>query len=155
MKKNKLFLLMLILILTALFSVGCNDKKNQETVDYILSQPKDPDLAGWWKRNTENDSVFWYIKKTGTISELEYRDGNVYNDSEDWYYWYTEKKDDKQIFHCFHPRGWIDGKDYSHVYYKIENDSFWKSAGIEGDIQPTELYLFAVRATAPQGYENW
>jgi hypothetical protein len=144
----------LILSVLAFMFTACSDKKNQETIDFFLSQPRDSELLGWWKLNTEIDSVFWHFKESGTISELEYRDGNVYNDSEDWYYWYTEEKDGKKILYEFHPRGYLEGKDYSSGYYKIEGDSLWNSAGIDGGIQPTELVLFATRTTAPKGYEN-
>jgi hypothetical protein len=148
MKKMKLFLPALIfMVFTA-----CSDKKNQETIDFILSQPRDADLTGWWKWNT--DSVFWYFKKTGTISEIVYQNGTVYRNPEDWYYWYTEKND-RKILHYFHPYGGPYASEYNHVYYKIENDFLWRSDGIEGDIQPTELHLFAVKTTAPKEYENW
>jgi hypothetical protein len=145
MKKIKLVLSILVFMFTA-----CSDKKNQETIDFFLSQPRDPELIGWWKWNTETDSVFWHFKESGTISELEYKDGNVYNDSEDRYYWYTEEREEKKILYEFYPRGWFEGKDYGNGYYKIEGDSLWKSAGIEGGVQPTELYLFATKTTAPK-----
>jgi hypothetical protein len=38
---------------------------------------------------------------------------------------------------------------------KFENDSLWLSSGIEGDKFFHELTFFAVRTTAPKGYENW
>jgi hypothetical protein len=104
--------------------------------------------------NHEIDSSFWYFKGNGTILKLEYMDGTLYNDSEDWYYWYTEKKEDRKILHLFHPYGGLYASQYSRGYYKIENDSLWNSAGIDGDVQPAELSLFATKTTAPKGYEN-
>jgi hypothetical protein len=132
---------------------ACTEKKNQETIDFFLSQPRDADLLGWWKYYTENDSIFWHFKEPGTILVSPYMDGILWNTPENRYYWYTEEKD-RKVLHYFCPRAWFEGKDYSRGYYKIENDSLWLSSGIEGDKFFHELTFFMVRTSTPEGYEN-
>jgi hypothetical protein len=142
-----------VLVLFTLFTVGCTDKKNQETIDYYLSQPRDSELLGWWKYDTENDSVFWYFKEAGTIGVL-HMDGETSDYSESRYYWYTEKND-RKILHYFHPYGGLYASEYSHDYYEIKNDSLWVSSGIEGDkYYRSELNPFMAKTTAPKGYEH-
>jgi hypothetical protein len=151
MKTVTLILSMLVFMLAA-----CSDKKNQETIDHFLSQPRDADLLGWWKCNIENESTFdyWYFKEVGIISALSYIDGRFSHYSESQYYWYT-KKDDRNILYRFHPYGGIYASDYGRDYYKVENDSLWVSSGIEGDsFYRKELNFFAVRTTEPEEYEN-
>jgi hypothetical protein len=145
----------IVLVFFVLFSVGCTDKKNRETIDYILSQHRDSELLGWWKWNLEDDAAFyyWYFKESGTIGELQHTDGTASSYSECEYYWYTEKKD-REILHRFYPHAWFEGKEYYHDYYKIKNDSLWRSSGIEGDRFFEELRLFAVKVSAPKGYEH-
>jgi hypothetical protein len=149
MKTVKLILFILVCMLAS-----CSDRKNQETVDYYLSQPRDSDLLGWWKYDTENSSVFWNFKETGTIAELTCDgEGDYY--SEYVYYWYTEKKNDRKILYLFHPYGGLYASEYNRCYYEIRNDSIWKSSGIEGDkFYREELLAFIGKTIAPEGYEN-
>jgi hypothetical protein len=130
-------------------------KKNQETIDYYLSQSRDPDLVGWWKWNLEDEFAFyWHFKETGTIADLQHMGGETEHYSEFRYYWYTEKKNGRNILYSFHHYGGLKGSDYSRDYYEIRNDSLWMSSGIEGDKFFHELVFFGVRTTAPEGYEN-
>jgi hypothetical protein len=92
-----------VLVLFTLVTISCTDKKNRETIDYILSQHRDSELLGWWKWNLEDDAAFyyWYFKESGTIGELPpYTDGTASSYSECEYYWYTEKKD-REILYRF------------------------------------------------------
>jgi hypothetical protein len=134
---------------------SCSDRKDRETVDYYLSQSRDPDLVGWWKYDTEeNGSVFWYFKEAGTIATLTC-DGEGEYYSEIRYYWYTEKKNGRKILYLFRPIGRLYGSDDSRDYYEIRNDSLWMSSGIEGDkFYREELLAFVKKTIAPEGYEN-
>jgi hypothetical protein len=151
MKRNKLVFLILVFLLSA-----CSDNKDKETVDYFLSQPRDAELLGWWKWNLGDEPAcsYWYFRESGTIDQLSYITEGVDLDyAEHQYYWYTEKKD-RKILYRFRPIGRLYGTDYGRGYYKIENDSLWMSSGIEGDKFFHELSLFAVKITAPEGYEH-
>ncbi|MDR2383510.1 MAG: hypothetical protein LBD76_06470 [Prevotellaceae bacterium] len=66
---KKLISLILFFMLTA-----CSDKKDKETIDYFLSQPRDTELLGWWKwnRGDEPACYYWYFRESGTIGELSY-----------------------------------------------------------------------------------
>jgi hypothetical protein len=41
-----------VLVLFTLFTVGCS-KKDDDKIDYYLSQPRDTNLNGWWFRSDE------------------------------------------------------------------------------------------------------
>ena len=48
-----------VLMLFTLFAVGCS-KKDDDKIDYYLSQPRDTDLNGWWvSKNQGIDSMFF------------------------------------------------------------------------------------------------
>jgi hypothetical protein len=125
----------LLLFILACMLASCSDRKNQETVDYYLSQPRDPDLVGWWKYDTEeNGSVFWYFKEPGTIAELTCDgDGEYY--SEIRYYWYTEKKNGRKILYLFRPVGRLYGSDDARDYYEIRNDYQAELKGINSIVK--------------------
>jgi hypothetical protein len=134
--------------------IACSDKKDKETIEYFLSQPRDPELLGWWKWNLEDEPAcsYWYFRESGTIGDLSYITDELVL-SEHRYYWYTEEND-RKILYLFRPIGSLYGSDSGRDYYKIKNDSLWKSSGIEGDRFFHELSLFAVKTTAPEGYEQ-
>lgn len=133
---------------------ACSDKKNKETIDYYLSQPKDPELLGWWKHDIETGSVFWHFREAGIISTLTDSEGNFYY-SEYQYYWYIKEENDRKILYLFRPVGGLYASEYIRGYYEIKNDSLWVSSGIEGDqFYNSELSPFIARTTAPEGYEQ-
>lgn len=117
---------------------ACSDKKNQETIDYYLSQPKDAELLGWWKWNLEDESAlcYWYFKESGTIGELPYMDGKTLQYSELRYYWYTEKND-RKILHRFHPYGGLYASENDRDYYKIENVLF----GYQAELKDINFFM--------------
>jgi hypothetical protein len=148
------FLKMVLISFVTVFFVTCND--GDEKIEYYLSQPRDTDLVGWWKWSYDeaNDiQTFWKFNQTGTTTELSFQNGKVDNYEEDRYYWYTGKKGNKNILYTFRKGSLIYGNEEYRGYYKIVGDSLWQSAGIEGDIQPSELYFFGTKTDAPEGYE--
>jgi hypothetical protein len=144
----------LIISVIPIFFAACYEDGDKK-IEYYLSQPKDTALVGWWKwsYDDENDiQYFWKFKQTGTITQLVFRDSKFDYD-EDLYYWYTEKKGDKNILYTFHKVGVLYNHDEGRGYYKIVGDSLWQSGGIEGDVNSSELYFFGTKTDAPEGYE--
>jgi hypothetical protein len=151
----KYFVKIILISFVPVFFATCHND-GDEKIEYYLSQPRDADLVGWWKwpYNDESDiQTFWKFKQTGTITELTFQNGKVDNYEEDWNYWYTEKEGNTNILHTFHKYGGLYNHDEGRGYYKIVGDSLWKSGGIEGDVNSSELYFFGTKTEAPEGYE--
>jgi hypothetical protein len=137
------------------FCASCTDRRNNEKIEYFLSQPRDTELTGWWSLT----SAYWYFKESGTKTVLcrtVYEDGTFKYDYLGYeYYWYTEKTGDgRKIFHYFRPTGWIDNKEEGDEYYAIRNDSLWMSPGLEGDINGSEMQFIGVRCDEPKEYKD-
>ena len=143
----KKFIKIILVLFVAICCVSCSKKRYNEKVEYYMSQPKDPELLGWWK--TLSHRAFYNFKSNGRVARLEYsNEDHLILDGTDMDYWHT-KIDDKnrKILCMFYLYGY--GSDESCGYYIIRNDSLWKSAYIEGDKFPSEMYLFGVRCEEP------
>jgi hypothetical protein len=137
-----------VLVLFTLFSVGCS-KKDDDKIDYYLSQPRDTDLFGWWTRIDETGSYYWHFQQTGRIFEVHYSSPSdifQYDDK----YWFVENKEGKNILNVFEKHGGLYGSIEYQSYYKVVNDTLWTSNGIEEYSNDTELKILWLKTTAPQ-----
>jgi hypothetical protein len=143
------FFIRTVLLLYAGCIIACGNDKGYNQHEYILAQPRDTDLLGWWKRpydSLHNDQTFWHFQQNATITVLSYVNGKPVNYAP--YYWYTEKND-RNILHIFAESG-MAGYLEDHSYYKIANDSVWMSE----DLHSTRLYFFGEKTHAPpEGYK--
>jgi hypothetical protein len=139
------------LVLFALLSTNCNDKKDDDKIDYYLSQPRDIDLTGWWVRsNGEIDSMFYnFQRETGRFFAVEYDKGSYLEHKFDTY-WFTEKSENRNILHQFEKHGGLYGSAEYTRYYKIANDSLWMSDGIGEISGNSDLAFWGVKTIAPQ-----
>jgi hypothetical protein len=127
-----------VLMLFTLFAVGCS-KKDDDKIDYYLSQPRDADLTGWW---VSHDSAFMnFQQETGRIITVSCDNGDYY-ELPYHTYWFTEKDGDKNILHRFEAHGGFPyGSPEYHCFYKIVNDSLWLSAGVtDGSENINDVY---------------
>ena len=133
----KNFIKIVLVLFVAIFSVSCNKKWNREKIEYYLSQPRDPELFGWWKIV---DPGFWNLKSSGTITEASFTQStNDYYIYESRYYWYTEKtNDNRKILHLFEPSGVLEKKYEPSYYYLIRNDSLWITSALDD----SDLYFY-------------
>ena len=148
----KSFVKIISLLFVYMFCTSCTSKWNNEKVAYYLSQPRDPELTGWWKMG----GYFWNLKSTGTIAEMTLLQYNgEYFVDEDRFYWHTEKKSDtEKIFHHFNTAGWMDKKYEINAYYMVRNDSLWLSSNIEGNIDGFKLFFVGTRCDEPKEYKD-
>jgi hypothetical protein len=135
-----------LLLFCAGYIISCGNSKDYDCREYFLSQPRDAELLGWWKRpydSIHKFQTFWNFRHDATITVLSYIDGSDPDEYEP-YYWYTEKKD-KNILHVFVESGLPEYLEY-HNYYKIVNDSIWCSENIHS----TEFYFWGERCSTPE-----
>ncbi|MDR1595051.1 MAG: hypothetical protein LBS43_11300 [Prevotellaceae bacterium] len=140
-----------VLVLFTLFSVGCS-KKDDDKIDYYLSQPRDADLNGWWSRTDEFGGLYyWNFQQSGKLLEVYSStvENPVFREYDDKY-WFTEDKDNKNILNIFEKHGGLYGSIEYHFYYTVVNDTLWTSNGIEEYSNDTELKILWLKTTAPQ-----
>ena len=100
--KNLLFLSVVVLFLSA-----CHDDKGAELFEFYKSQPRDPELIGWWGRYDELNKEYTY---------------NIY-ESDGYYY----TKDHKIMMFHYMSGSWKDGPSYESTprLYKINSDTLF------------------------------
>jgi hypothetical protein len=138
------------LVLFALSSAGCSSKQDDEKIDYYLSQPRDTNLVGWWFRSDEFGGLYyWHFQQTGKLLELysSTTENPEFYEHDDKY-WFTEKKDNKNILNIFEKHGGLYGSIEYHSYYKAVNDSLWRSDGL--DELNSELRILWLKTAAPE-----
>jgi hypothetical protein len=139
-----------VLMLFTLFSVGCS-KKDDDKIDYYLSQPRDADLIGWWIHENKqgNYSIYFNFQQNGIFLVVEY-EKEIYSEYIYVTYWFTEKSENKNILYKFEKH---DGTLYKSIenknLYKVINDSLWISDNL-GTWDDPELTFWGVRTTAPK-----
>lgn len=136
-------------MLFTLFLFGC-DKKDNDKIDYYLSQPRDANLVGWWSRSDESGSLYyWNFQQSGKLLEIysSTAENPVFQEYDDKY-WFTEKKDNKNILNIFEKHGGLYGSIEYNFYYKVVSDSLWKSDGL--DELDSELRTLWLKTTAPE-----
>jgi hypothetical protein len=123
-------------------------------IDYYLSQPRDTDLNGWWvSKNQGIDSMFFnFQQEAGEFLIVEYNEG-IYSEHTFKTYWFTKKDGDKNILYRFEKHGSLYGSAEYKNFYKVVNDSLWKSS-LLGNWDDPELTFWGVRTIAPEGYEH-
>jgi hypothetical protein len=141
-------ILKIALVLFTLFAAGCG-KKDDDKIDYYLSQPRDASLLGWWFRSDESGLYYWNFQQSGKLLEVysltvENPEFYEYDDK----YWFTEKKDNKNILNIFEKHGGLYGSIEYHSYFKVVNDSLWKSDGL--DEINSELRILWLKTSAPE-----
>jgi hypothetical protein len=144
-------IVLIVLLLVTVFFSACRNNEEDRRVNFYLSQPRDAALFGWWERpydSIRNIASFWKFKQAGTITDLAFQNDEVFLYYENRHYWYTEKRNEKNIMHAFFDDGF--GIIESNDYYKIVGDSLW----ISNEISDTaKLYFFMKKTVAPEGYE--
>jgi hypothetical protein len=137
-----------VLMLFTLFAVGCS-KKDDDKIDYYLSQSRDANLFGWWVRSNETGLYYWHFQQTGRIFEVYYSSPSNISEYDDKY-WFTGNKDNKNILNVFEKHGGLYGSIEYKSYYKVVNDSLWMSNGIEENSSDTELSNLWLKTTDPK-----
>jgi hypothetical protein len=135
---------LLAALTTVLALAGCDKAgENERITNFYLSQPRDPELVGWWAdvSGAERDAVFhWYRADGVVLSDLKYYNGAIDLRGQPQIYWYTNGN----IFHWFHRndswKGWSPQATHE---YEIRGDELWTTTG--GDSDDTTLRLFAKR----------
>lgn len=122
-------------IVVTFFTVGCSNKnENEEIMNFYLSQPRDPELVGWWERQAGGDEgkvTYKWFRKDGTaIMNMTYRNGILtdatgtdYRYAKAIHYWYAKDG----VYHTFDRNdGWLKGwSPQSETRYEIRGDELW------------------------------
>jgi hypothetical protein len=122
---------------------GCNKAdENERIMNFYLSQPRDPELVGWWAgvNSDGRDSLFhWYRADGVVLNDLKYYNGAIdLKGVSQSCYWYTNEN----VFHWFHRRdSWKGWSPQAHHRYEIRGDELWTSDGTDN----AALRLFAKR----------
>lgn len=133
---EKAFLLTAALLLAL---AGCSDKREDDArMRFYLSQPRDPELVGWWEDAKPAEDDFCYytcFNADGTAYEC-YRDfnGTLWRNL---YYWYSSDG----VYHLFErPNSYVhwQGKAGSSEWdydYEVRGNELWtnRSGGWKPD----------------------
>jgi len=154
MRKDFLKIILIILLVPVFFAAckrGDNDGGKGGLIRFWLSQPRDAALFGWWE--APYDSIFdiktfWQFKQSGTITDLVFKNDEVFFHYEDNHYWYTEEHADKNAMYAIFDDGvWFRESDN---YYKVVGDSLWMTNEIS---DTSKLYFYMTKTEAPEGYK--
>ncbi len=112
----------------ALAFAGCSDKhENDEIMRFYLSQPRDPELVGWWVQAGEPSegelSIHYYVfNADGTAWWVakNLSDGKLFRNPVE--YWYAKDG----VYHVFERHdSWAYGNCEYDTEYEVRGDELW------------------------------
>lgn len=116
-------------VIALLCMMSCSHKdENDEIMNFYLSQPRDPELVGWWEYEyTDGDGItttlYHYFNENGTVvMNMEYRNGALDRGTGVWYWYATDN-----VYHTFDRHdSWLKGRSpQSETRYEVRGDELW------------------------------
>jgi len=142
--KTTRHILMATVALLLLPLASCdNTRENERIANFYLSQPRDPQLVGWWAEWDEvnGDSLFHWYRADGVVhTDLKYRGGAIdMRGVWDNNYWYTK---DGNIHWFNRHDSWKSHSSQFHYRYEVRGDELWEGITDRND---ATMYLAGKR----------